>query len=112
MPIFVDRCGQPMHVLASILSDLLQAFPERVFKAEARFVSSNDNRTLDDCRFHDCPCPPANQTASLILRRSRQEKVNRLIRSGGCVSSAVWASARASKSSNVTAPGRRVAANP
>jgi hypothetical protein len=37
MPIFVDRCDQPMHVLATILSDLLQAFSGSVFKAEARF---------------------------------------------------------------------------
>src|SRR5215471_330590 len=55
MPIFVDRGDQLMHVLAPILSDLLQAFPESVFKAEARFVSRNSNRTLDDCRFHGCP---------------------------------------------------------
>ena len=55
MPIFVDRGDQPMHVLVPDLSDLLQAFPESVLKAEARFVSRNGNRTLDDCRFHDCP---------------------------------------------------------
>jgi hypothetical protein len=65
MPIFVDRGDQPMHVLASILSDLLQAFPESVFKAEARFVSSNDDRTLDDCRFHDCPRP--NRESNIII---------------------------------------------
>jgi hypothetical protein len=58
-PVQVDAVKQLRYCLAPILGNPSQAFPKRIFKADAGLVSSNDNRALGDCGFHDCHPPVA-----------------------------------------------------
>jgi len=49
----IDRGDQLRKGHASLVSDLFQALPELVFKADARLVACNDNRALENRRRHD-----------------------------------------------------------
>ena len=52
LTIAIDRGDQLRKGHASLLGDLLKAVPELVFEADARLVACNDNRALQNVRFH------------------------------------------------------------
>ena len=47
----IDRGDQLLSGHAALDGDLFQAFPERIFKADARPVACNDNRALRNQRL-------------------------------------------------------------
>jgi hypothetical protein len=49
----IDPIEQASQSLIPFLGDLSEAFPEFVFKTDARATASNNNRVLDDWEFHD-----------------------------------------------------------
>src|SRR6266496_475215 len=52
LPIGIDRADQLLQGHVALAGDLLQAVPELVFKADARLVACNVNRTLANRRLH------------------------------------------------------------
>ena len=55
LPLGIDRLDKIRRTHVAPGGDLFQPLPECIFEADARLVASDDDRTLDDCRFQSSP---------------------------------------------------------